>query len=93
MDITKIDKNFIQTQITQENGRVFTLPCKPFAIFGGWFEKEKGFLKMPTQIAEQISAGVAWGSRCTAGVRILFSTDAKFIKLNAKLYAKWIFKL
>ena len=88
MDITKIDKNFIQTQITQENGRVFTLPCKPFAIFGGWFEQEKGFLKMPTQIAEQISAGVAWGSRCTAGVRILFSTDAKFIKLNAKLYAK-----
>ncbi len=88
MDITKIDKNFIQTQVTQESGSIFILPCKPFNLYGGWFEEGKGFLKMPTQIAEQISPGVAWGSRCTAGMRILFSTDAKFIKLSAKLYAK-----
>ena len=38
MDITKIDKNFAQTEITQYNGQVLTMPCKPFTLYGGWFE-------------------------------------------------------
>ena len=88
MDITKIDKNFIQTEVTQKSGKAFCIPCKPFVVCGGWFEENKGFIKMPTHLADQISEGVSWGSRCTSGVRILFATDAKTIKLSAKLYAK-----
>ena len=88
MDITKIDKNFAQTEITQYNGQVLTMPCKPFTLYGGWFEDGIGFIKVPLDKAEKVSPGVLWGSRCTAGVRILFSTNAKIFKLTAKLFAK-----
>jgi hypothetical protein len=90
MDITKIDKNFKAESVTEQDGRVFHLPCAPFAMHGGWYEKDYGFLKMPVETAQEISAGVAWGSRCTAGVRLLFSTDSSFVKITARLLDKCV---
>ena len=88
MDITKIDKNFKAEIVEEQNGNVYRLPCEPFTLYGGWYEPSYGFLKMPVETAQKISEGVAWGSRCTAGVRLLFSTDSSFIKLTAKLWQK-----
>lgn len=88
MDITKIDKNFKAESITAQDSRTFRLPCEPFSLYGGWYEKGYGFLKMPVETAQKISEGVAWGSRCTAGVRLLFSTDSSFMKITAKLWQK-----
>ena len=88
MDITKIDKNFIQTEVTKQGGSVFNIPCEPFTLCGGWYDENKGFIKMPYDISSKISLGVEWGSRCTAGVRLLFCSDAKTIQLKAKLFDK-----
>ena len=84
MDITKIDKNFLATAVTEINGEFFTLPCKPFTVYGGWYDRDYGFIKVPLDIAKSASDTVLWGSRCTAGVRALFSTNSKRIKLLAK---------
>ena len=88
MDITKIDKNFKEEKVEVQGGNVYRLPCAPFTLYGGWYEKDYGFLKMPVALAENISAGVAWGSRCTSGMRLLFSTNSNVIKITAKFWQK-----
>lgn len=88
MDITKIDKNFKAQAVGAEASGEYALPCKEFAVYGCWHDEELGFIKMPPELAKQISYGVEWGSRCTAGVRALFSTDSKTLKIKATLYSK-----
>lgn len=88
MDITTIDKNFKQKEITNFASNVYTFPSEKFPLFGGWFDEEYGFIKMHPDDAKKIAWGVAWGTRCTAGMRTLFSTNSKSIKLTAKLWQK-----
>lgn len=88
MDITKIDTNFKQTDVEEFFSKVYELPNKNFTLLGGYYDEKLGFIKMPEDLAKEISEGVAWGSRCTAGVRLLFSTNSKIINLYGKIFAK-----
>ena len=88
MKIEEIDKNFAAKKAQGVGGNVYKLPCKPFGLYGGYYDEENGFIKMPTDFAYTISEGVGWGSRCGAGIRLTFSTDSKYIKLTAKIFAK-----
>lgn len=88
MDITKIDKNFKQREVTDINGVIYKLPCEPFTVCGGWYDKDFGFIKVPLNIAKEASNTVLWGSRCTAGVRVLFSTNSKSMKIRAEIFQK-----
>lgn len=88
MKIENIDKNFKIKEITDIDGDVYNIPNEAFYICGGWYENDIGFIKMPLDIANKTSTQVLWGSRCTAGVRALFSTDAKTIKLHATIFQK-----
>lgn len=88
MKITEIDKNFAEKTLTQTSGTEYKIPCKPFALYGCHYDERYGFIKIDPETAKQISDGVAWGSRCTAGVRLTFSTDSHFLGISAKLYAK-----
>ena len=88
MEITKLDKNFKSKEIESFNSSVYKIPNESFALYGAYYEEEYGFIKMPLSVAEGISPGVLWGSRCTDGTRLLFSTDSKLIEISGALYSK-----
>ena len=90
MKIEDIDKNFAAKKAQGVGGNVYKLPCKPFGLYGGYYDEENGFIKMPTDFAYTISEGVGWGSRCGAGIRITFSTNSKYLKINSKIFAKCV---
>ena len=90
MDISKIDKNFEIKQATEINGNVFNLPCKPFTIKGGLHTQEDGFIRMPLNVAKNVSDSVLTLSSVTPGVRVLFSTDSSVMKIYAKMPSKCI---
>lgn len=88
MDISTIDENFKIRKTTDGDCDYYDAAEKPFTVYGGFNEKERGFVKMPYAVAEKVSAGVLWGSGCGAGIRIAFSTDSKKIKLDAEIRDK-----
>ena len=88
MDITVIDENFKKSNIDNFSYNVFTLPNENFLILGGYYDEKLGFIKMPLKQAKQVSEGVAWGARCTAGIRILFSTNSKTISISGTILSK-----
>lgn len=84
MDISKIDKNFA-TGTFQDEGttRFYNIPCEPFDLYGVFYEKEtERFVRMPSEIAENVSEGVSYLNTNTAGGRIRFSTDSEIISLS-----------
>lgn len=85
MDITKIDKNFTQTKVIQNGKKKYILPCSPFKLYGGLFEKGIGFVRMPQKIAATVSEGVFALSKNGAGIRLNFSTDSKSLRLIVEL--------
>lgn len=87
-EISDIDKNFKITETTEFSSNVYELPNPLFTIYGGWFDKEYGIIRMPVDIAKTVSDMFAWGCRCTSGVRITFATDSRSIKLICKPYDK-----
>ena len=87
-DVSKKDKNFEVTKATDFASNVYKMPHELFTIYGGWFDETYGFVKMPPETAKDVTSGVFWGSRCTAGVRITFATNSYSIKLKCKPYQK-----
>ncbi len=88
MDITKIDKNFKKQDVTAFKSNIYKMPNEKFNIFGGYYDNEFGFIKMPDKLSKEISEGVDWGSKCSAGIRLLFSTNSNVIKLKGEIFAK-----
>lgn len=84
MDIAKIDKNFKDNAVITEKGRTYALPCAPFTIHGGIYEEEHGFVSIPQNIAKTVSPAVEWGSKCTSGIRLTFSSDSKNLTLEVE---------
>lgn len=84
MQITEIDKNFKQNAVVTENGKTYSLPCAPFTLHGGLYEQTDGFVSIPQSIAKTISPAVEWGSKCTSGLRLTFSTDSKILTLEVE---------
>lgn len=86
MKIENIDKNFKKQKATAGEEKVYNIPCSQFNLKGCYYDEDYGFIKMNPEYAEKISEGVAWGTRCTAGVRLLFSTDSDKMTLTAELF-------
>ena len=83
IDITAIDPNF---NVSESFGRedVLLRNCReePFTVHGvTWSEGE--FRRMPREIAESVSPGVALLHRHTAGGRVRFVTDSPFVAISA----------
>lgn len=87
-DISKRDKNFKITETTDFSSDIYEIPNDLFTIYGGWFDKEYGIIRMPVDIAKTVSDIFTWGVRCTSCVRITFATDSDSIKLICKPYDK-----
>ncbi len=86
MDIAKIDKNFeIKTDIDEPDIKWYSVMEEPFEIYGLYRPKEDGlFRRMPKEVAESVSKGVAHNYLFTAGGRIRFKTDSRYIALKVE---------
>ena len=58
MHISKIDKNFdINNTIPEKDVVWYDASKEPFTLYGGFYD-EKGYYRMPRDIAATVSAGV-----------------------------------
>ncbi len=91
MTIAQLDKNFeIKTNIDEPDIKWYSVLEEPFDIYGLYRTKEDGlFRRMPREVAEKVSDGILGWHTATAGGRIRFKTDSKYIALKVeydKLY-------
>ena len=83
------DENFLKNdKAAAEMVDWYEMPCEMFDIHGMLPEKN-GILtrRLPLEIAETVSVGVAGQSGYGAGGRILFSTDSAFVALKVEYAA------
>ncbi|MEE1050231.1 MAG: SGNH/GDSL hydrolase family protein [Monoglobaceae bacterium] len=85
MDISKIDDNFKVITNLQEKDIVWLDGKEDCFVKYGITEKDDGYLRIPKEIAETVSEGVAALCSNTSGVRIRFCTDSPYIAINAVL--------
>lgn len=81
--ISKIDKNFeIKTDLDLPNVRFYSALDKPFALHGVFF-KDGLFRRLPEEVAKNVSESVLRLHTHTAGGRIRFRTNSKYIAIKA----------
>lgn len=85
MKIEKLDKNFtISTTIDETDITWFNVRETPFALYGILYdETQKRFLRMPHELAKNISDGVEALNTNTSGGRVRFKTDSSCIAIHA----------
>ena len=84
-DISKIDKNFIiDTNIDKENIVFYDSIEAPFKTYGV-FWKDGKYRRMPRSVADSVNDMVGRLSERTAGGRVRFVTDSRFIAISAKM--------
>ncbi len=87
MKIEEIDRNFLTvTEIDEPDLVWLNAREAPFVINGVFYDEEAGcFLRMPKEVAEKVSPGVARLNRDTAGGRVRFRTNSAAIAIRAKM--------
>lgn len=85
MKIEEIDKNLmVNTDITEPDIVWADIKQAPFVISGvSYDEKRDCYTRMPQEIADQVSEGVAYLNTHTAGGRVRFRTNSGFIGIRA----------
>ncbi len=81
MDITKYDKKFAAETVRGGKKARYEIPCEPFSLYGGFYDRDTGFIRMEQRAAESVSEGVHFLSKNCAGMRLNFATNSKTIKL------------
>ena len=84
MRIEEMDHNFIvNTDIEEPDIIWLDTRQAPFVTAGVTYDEEHGcYLRMPWEIANQVSQGVAHNNTYTAGGRLRFRTDSRFIGIH-----------
>ncbi|MBQ9802798.1 MAG: SGNH/GDSL hydrolase family protein [Clostridia bacterium] len=86
MRIEDIDKNLVvETTITEPDLVWFNVRELPFRLYGVIYDETMGcYVRMPQATAEAISQNVSGSlNRCTAGGRVRFRTDSRYIAIKA----------
>lgn len=85
MDFTKIDKNFLTSNLANKTDvQWHDVKEGEFEIYGLYKPYEtEGFVRMPQEVADTVSEGVAELHTHTAGGRIRFKTDSPYIAIYA----------
>lgn len=84
-DITSIDKNFIvKTEIDKVDISFFNVEDKPFKIYGVFKENGK-YRRMPRDVAKNITRGIDALHTNTAGGRVRFKTDSRYVAIHAEM--------
>ena len=84
--LAKFDQNMTsQSGIRHEEGLFFPDPfVPPFRLSGFyWYAQDQKLHRLPAQIAQQVSAGVAYLAQQTAGGNISFRTDSNRLYVEA----------
>jgi len=86
-DISKIDTNFkITTSFTEQEMVIYDIRNEPFKIYGLIdYKTESEFKRMPDKVAKTVSEGVYNLNYNTAGGRLRFRTNSRYIALIAKM--------
>ena len=84
MDITKIDSNFKIPSIPQDvDIQWHDLSEKEFSVYGVNYDKSLDcYVRMPKEIADEVSAGVSYLNTLTSGGRIRFMSDSPYIGIQ-----------
>ena len=80
MEIKDLDKNFANNNILKK-GNFVNVPSDKVNLYGVIYDKERGFIRFPHEIASTVSEGVLYLSEHTAGGRIAFKTNSTKIKI------------
>lgn len=87
MDISKIDKNLkVETEIKEADIAFYDARRAPFEIYGLYNAKtETRFKRLPDEIGQNVNEGVAQLYLNTAGGRLRFATDSRYIAIKAEM--------
>lgn len=85
MKLSDLDKNFqMKIPVNLDNLEEYDVCKPPFKVYGLYMpnaERDR-FMRLPRNIANSVSEGVAWLSLNTSGGRVRFATDSKRIVLK-----------
>ena len=92
MKYEEVDKNFrIETNITEPDIVWLDVKNAPFVISGVNYDEKRGcYTRMPHDLAEEIGEYVAFHNLSTAGGRVRFRTDSKFIGICAVMNTTYV---
>ena len=83
MDISRIDSNFIISDRADKEDLVWMDAAEdPFTVYGA--VSVNPYLRMPDEIAKNVSEGVYRMSQTTAGIRLRFRTDSPYLAIRAE---------
>ena len=84
MRIDELDKNFkIETKIKLKKPKAYDPRKAPFKIYGVTYE-EGMYRRMPKSVADSTNAGVSGLHEHTAGGRIRFKTNSKYVAIKTR---------
>ncbi|MBO7310145.1 MAG: hypothetical protein J6U86_01985 [Clostridia bacterium] len=84
---SKIDKNFsINTTIKEPDIAFYDVRREPFEVYGLYdYRNEPDFKRIPDEVAKRVSEGVANLNYQTAGGRVRFCTDSRYVAIHADM--------
>lgn len=86
-NVAKFDKNMaVEKTINETDVAFYDVRQEPFEVYGLYnYRTEPNFKRMPDEIAQTVSKGVASLSYHTAGGRVRFSTDSAYVAIRAEM--------
>ena len=87
MKISDIDKNFkVESKISEPDVHWIDATSECFSLFGVFApdKDDEWYHRMPRDVAAKVNEGVAWGYRDTAGGRLRFRTDSRYVAIHTK---------
>lgn len=81
------DRNLIiETKIGEEDAVFYDVRKPPFGVYGLYrYREEPQFCRMPEAVASRVSDGVRKLASNTAGGRVRFSTDSRYVAIRAEM--------
>lgn len=83
--IDQFDKNLkVETSINEPDIKFLDVKNEPFRVYGLYnYKNEPVFKRMPDEVATTVNNGVAQLNLHTAGGRVRFSTDSRYVAIKA----------
>ena len=86
MKTQEVDKklDLLRTQNNEVELEFYNIPNPKFDLYGVFYDKNEGFLRLPMDVAKTVSEGVTYLANHTTGGRVKFSTDSNVIEIKVK---------
>lgn len=84
-NIVGVDKNFkVESNVAKDDIQLYNVLQPPFKLYGVFYENGM-FRRLPENVAESISEGIAFLHTNTAGGRVRFKTSSSYIAVISKM--------